>query len=96
MLTRTGYRSVNLYHLASRPEAYRALLGERGHTAEPHADEPSGGPVPEADRDAQDGGADVPRPAAHHPEARALLAVLRVFEQRFRLLIKFLKVLQSC
>ena len=44
MLTRTGYRSVNLHHLASRPEAYRALLGERGHTAEPHADEPIGGP----------------------------------------------------
>ena len=47
---------------------------------------------PAAVRDAQVGGAVVPRPAAHHPEARALLAVLRVFEQRFRLLIKLLIV----
>jgi hypothetical protein len=69
MLTRTGHRSVNLYHLASRPLAYRALLGERGHTAAPHVDVPIGGPVPVAVRDAQVGGVVVPRPAAHHPEA---------------------------
>src|SRR5262245_47910446 len=92
MLTHTGYRVVNLCHLASRPPAYRALLGERGHTAEPLMDAPIGGPAPAAVRDAQVGGDVAPRPAVHHPEARVLRAIPRVFEQRFRLLIKFLVV----